>query len=130
MGAAAPNPGYTFDGWFTQPDGGEEILPDTVVSQPTDYTVYAHWTPEVYEITLVTGDESLTVDPVEVTFGETYASLPEITRNGYDFLGWYLDGVLIEKTTMVTKVARTTAAPPIMAIIAPRESPLFTGAGA
>lgn len=33
---------YTFDGWFTSADGGDQITPDTIVA--VDSTVYAHWT--------------------------------------------------------------------------------------
>ncbi len=34
--------GYTFDGWYTQAEGGTKITPNTVVS--ADVTYYAHWT--------------------------------------------------------------------------------------
>lgn len=34
--------GYTFDGWFTAADGGEEITTANVFTQDT--TIYAHWT--------------------------------------------------------------------------------------
>ena len=34
--------GWRFDGWFTAPDGGEKITPDTVFKDNT--IVYAHWT--------------------------------------------------------------------------------------
>lgn len=36
--------GYDFNGWWTQIDGGEQILPETVFSGTDDQTVYAHWT--------------------------------------------------------------------------------------
>lgn len=35
--------GYTFLGWFTQPDGGTRILPTDMVTVIDDQTVYAHW---------------------------------------------------------------------------------------
>jgi len=35
--------GYTFAGWYTEPDGGEEVtVPDTMPAE--DLTLYAHWT--------------------------------------------------------------------------------------
>lgn len=40
----ATREGYTFDGWFTQAIGGDEITPDTVFT--TNATIYAHWTKE------------------------------------------------------------------------------------
>lgn len=32
---------YTFIGWFTEREGGEELTPDTVHYEDTTY--YAHW---------------------------------------------------------------------------------------
>lgn len=34
---------YTFDGWYTAANGGTKITADTVLSEPNDITVYAHW---------------------------------------------------------------------------------------
>lgn len=34
---------YTFDGWFTEKDGGTEITSETVLTKAEDFTVYAHW---------------------------------------------------------------------------------------
>ncbi len=42
---ALPTPtrsGYTFDGWFTEKDGGEKVGTETVFS--ADAIIYAHWT--------------------------------------------------------------------------------------
>lgn len=41
-----PNPtrdGYRFLGWYTEKVGGEEVYDDTIVSEETSYTLYAHW---------------------------------------------------------------------------------------
>lgn len=35
--------GYRFNGWFTAPNGGTQILPTTVVTTKTDTTLYASW---------------------------------------------------------------------------------------
>lgn len=35
---------YSFDGWYTESDGGEKILPDTRFNSSVDVMVYAHWT--------------------------------------------------------------------------------------
>ena len=34
--------GYTFEGWFTAPEGGDKVTQDTEFSEDT--TIYAHWT--------------------------------------------------------------------------------------
>ncbi len=35
--------GYSFVGWFTEKEDGEEVTIDTVVSIPKDHTLYARW---------------------------------------------------------------------------------------
>ena len=34
---------YTFYGWYTEQDGGEEITSESVMTSLTDITLYAHW---------------------------------------------------------------------------------------
>lgn len=34
---------YTFDGWFTEADGGEKVTEKTIMTALTDITLYAHW---------------------------------------------------------------------------------------
>ena len=33
--------GYTFDGWYTSPAGGEKVTPQTIITENVTY--YAHW---------------------------------------------------------------------------------------
>ena len=40
----AERTGYTFDGWFTDTDGGEQITADSVITADGPRTLYAHWT--------------------------------------------------------------------------------------
>lgn len=35
--------GYRFDGWWTEPDGGDPVTADTVLTDAESKTVYAHW---------------------------------------------------------------------------------------
>ena len=35
--------GYEFDGWYTEPDGGERVTAATTVTHDTDFTLYAHY---------------------------------------------------------------------------------------
>ena len=45
-GTPANDPGWAFMGWWTEPEGGEQVTTDTPL--PTDdATYYAHWTPLV-----------------------------------------------------------------------------------
>lgn len=37
--------GYTFDGWYTSASGGSKVTSSTTVTNGSDHTLYAHWTP-------------------------------------------------------------------------------------
>ena len=37
--------GYTFAGWYTDPDYGEKIVSTTKMDEAMNHTLYAHWTP-------------------------------------------------------------------------------------
>ena len=45
--------GYTFDGWFTSAEGGEQVGSSTIVTD--DSTFYAHWTLTGCELTIENG---------------------------------------------------------------------------
>ena len=38
--------GYTFLGWFTDPEGGEQVFETTIVQRRDQHRLYAHWWPE------------------------------------------------------------------------------------
>lgn len=99
--------GYTFRGWFTEPEGeGQDAFTQTV---PEDgITLYALWTPNTYRAEFhMNGGDGNVPEPVLVTYddtygngnvqvpseegyvkGEAYGDLPIPTYTGYKFLGW------------------------------------------
>lgn len=80
--------GYAFDGWFTERSGGTEITTDTVFD--VDTTVFAHWI-ELYTVTFDAGD-GVNAPEAQVTdeYGKL-ATLPEATKEGYTFNGWFTE---------------------------------------
>lgn len=78
--------GYTFLGWFTQADGGEQVTEFPAAST----TLYAHWqapAEPLYELTFNANGGTLIGDPTEEYLaGETITQ--KAVRSGYDFLGW------------------------------------------
>ena len=99
---------YTFDGWFTAKDGGNQISVGSIVSD--HITLYAHWTPNTYQIvyewtgnvpteftnplpaSYTTGDEAITLQRLEsVTVGEST----------YTFVGWYYDSGCTKKADKI-----------------------------
>ena len=103
---ALPTPtrdGHTFQGWFTQADGGTQITSDMIVEIEADQTLYAQWTVNDYTITLETEG---TVEPgqLTVTYGQSYGTLPTPTRTGFIFNGWFTEetgGGMVTADTLV-----------------------------
>lgn len=86
--------GYEFLGWFTHPTGGEMI---DCIRMNEDKTIFAHWkkieTEEpVKTVTIIvdTGVSPIHIQPYVVDAG-TRINLPELTCEGYEFLGWYTE---------------------------------------
>ena len=107
--ASLPTPtrsSYSFNGWYTEKNGGTKVTTDTVFSANT--TVYAHWTytggyysPVYYTLTFETngGDK---LSPVS----GSYNALIDLSkyapkRSGYAFTGWYSERSLTNKVSSV-----------------------------
>ena len=108
---------YSFDGWFTDKDGGEKVTEATEFSKNT--IVYAHWTyiggsgggggsrkPSVtyYTLQFETNGGSAITDMREAN--NTHISLTKYvpTRHGHTFIGWYSDQSL---TNQISEVSLT-----------------------
>ena len=93
----AEREGFSFLGWFTEPEGGEEITTDTVFTANT--TVYAHWkeveedsAEDLADVTWMNEDEVLKTETVRkgeipVYDGETPVKAPDAGSH-YVFSGW------------------------------------------
>ncbi|MBR5565139.1 MAG: InlB B-repeat-containing protein [Roseburia sp.] len=103
--------GYTFLGWYTQSEGGEEITPESIYKNALDTTIYAHWRANTYTVTLDANGGELDNTELIVTFDDLYGELPMPTKAGYDFVGWFTDknvGQEIKEDTKVTITAPQT----------------------
>jgi uncharacterized repeat protein (TIGR02543 family) len=85
--------GYTFDGWYTQAVGGDEVVAGTSIGGRTaDQTLYAHYTANEYTVTFETGSTLSGADvdfsTYDYTFGGVYNPLPDTSIYGYDFAFW------------------------------------------
>ena len=99
-------PGYTFDGWYTASTGGNKV---TSPYTPTnDITLYARWTANKYTITFDGNGVAVTPSTKQVTYGQTYGTLPAPTKPGYTFNGWYNGGNKVQSTDTVDITGNTT----------------------
>ena len=96
--------GYTFEGWYRDEDlteewdfGTDQVMEDT--------TLYAQWTAEKYDVTFdAQGGTPEPSDTQEVTYDGTYGTLPEVTKTGYSFRGWFTEatgGTAVTASTVV-----------------------------
>lgn len=103
---SASKKGYTFDGWFTQEVGGTKIEPTDIMSETSDKTVYAHYTINKYELTYDTnGGSAVTPNKISLDYDTEYGTLPETTRFGYTFKGWYTEQTRGTQVSESTKIS-------------------------
>lgn len=84
---------YTLDGWSTT-DNGEKVygLGDAYTTN-ANLTLYPHWTANTHTITYNNVETSELPEGYPETYThEASVTLPVPTRNGYEFLGWFVDG--------------------------------------
>ncbi len=103
--------GYSFLGWFTDPNGGTRITADSIVTTTVNQTLYARWASQGYTVTMDANGGTVQTGSVIVAEGGTYGTLPTPTRAGYTFDGWYTaktGGTRITSSTKVTTNANHT----------------------
>lgn len=87
---ATPNEGYSFIGWY---DKDNNLISSdkyySFIFNTLDYSLIARWNEgNEYTIYLDTNGDHISDTLMNVQYGHSY-SLPEPTRNGYTFDGWY-----------------------------------------
>ena len=82
---------YSFEGWFTEKNGGNQIKSDTAVTVLANQTLYAHWTELVCSVTFNPNGGNVETEEKELVFGHTYGELPIPQRDYYIFDGWFTE---------------------------------------
>lgn len=98
---ALPTPtkdGHTFLGWFTQPEGGEQITSAVLVETDVEHTLYAQYSVNTYTLYFNT-DGGTEIEAITADYG-TPISVETPTKENYLFAGWTLNGEAYELTTM------------------------------
>ena len=82
--------GYTFAGWYTAASSGTQVTESAKVQTASNHTLYAHWTPNTYGVTLNTNGGTINSGNVTSYTYSTTTTLPSnVTKTGYTFGGWY-----------------------------------------
>lgn len=81
--------GYFLAGWYTAPEGGEEVTASTkVAAGEPEITLFARWAEAAHYILNTNGGKASSKYK-DVKPGSDIGSLPSPTRSGYSFMGWY-----------------------------------------
>ena len=106
--------GYAFQGWATDPDSSTPEYTNSqkgVALSTTDQdvvTLYAVWAPVAYKLTYKNLTvEELTQVPQTYTIEDTI-ELPAMSRNGFDFGGWHLDGAFKKPADTISGIGART----------------------
>ena len=85
--------GYTFVGWFTNPNGGTQVKADAEVTTAADRTLHAHWTQNIHTVTIKDDKDGKVIESQQIPEGGL-AKKPakEPVREGYTFIGWQANG--------------------------------------
>ena len=89
----ATRTGYTFVGWFTAQDGGDQVRKADRVQITAEQTLYAHWTTNTYTVTFDPNGGEVSEKTRIVTYDQKYGELPEPTCDGAAFQGWFTDKI-------------------------------------
>lgn len=84
--------GHAFLGWWTAPEGGERVTPETVVTETVSHTLYAHWEKRPASVVTLNGNGGRVKtreSKLELSDGDAYGPLPVPLREGYELLGWF-----------------------------------------
>ena len=101
---------YTFDGWYTQAEGGEKVT-DFTITGATVY--YAHFTDSARKYTVTFKNGDVVVSTAEVEYNDK-ATLPENPSKDatvdkvYAFDGWYTQAEGGDKVTEITVTGDVT----------------------
>lgn len=76
---------YSFDGWFTEKEGGTEVISETIMTSTEDMTLYAHWTQNGAQWALAS---EVPADAEIVDRKYTYNLISYTTSNSSTLSGW------------------------------------------
>jgi len=100
--------GYTFTGWNTLENGegtdyadNQSILNLTAINEE-NIILYAQWAVNTYTVSFNSNGGEDIGDTLYINYGSEITDLPIPTKQGYVFLGWYLNGEKIETGTSFT----------------------------
>ena len=102
--------GYYFLGWSESSSAASPTYSaGGNFSKDASTTLYAVWQPNAYTVTLDPDGGTCGIPAITAYYNEIYGTLPEPTRDGFAFDGWFLaDGTLVTESKVCTMTADHT----------------------
>lgn len=87
----AAREGYSLAGWWTQPNGGDQVGTGTRMQRAENHTLYAHWTANSYTVSFHGNGGSVTAASRTVIYdtGNWNQGASRAHQTGHTFLGYY-----------------------------------------
>ena len=84
--------GYTFVGWAASKDGNAAYFGKDTYSENSDITLYAVWEAKTFAVNFETNGGTINNGEIaEYTYGIGAVLPTDVSKEGYDFAGWYED---------------------------------------
>lgn len=109
--------GKEFKGYFTEKDGKGDMYINADGSSARNSTfteattLYAYWVPAVYKVSLDANGGTCDIESIQVSYNQTYGTLPTPVWEGHAFLGWFTEkegGVQVTAESVYTLTTNQT----------------------
>lgn len=90
--------GYTFNGWYTEAEGGTKVSAQTILNTAQSHALYAQFQMITYKISYTDPLGGGHENPEEYNVVSGGLTISDAVKEGYTFLGWYENG---EKVTII-----------------------------
>ena len=80
---------YTFTGWYTTANGGNQVTASSAFTSSSSVTIYAHWSPNPFQMTFNANGGVCATASKTCYVDTAIGTLPTPTRSGCTFKGWY-----------------------------------------
>lgn len=85
-------PGHNFDGWYV-----DDHLYDFESLVNESFTIVAKWTLKAYVTVTINPDDGVSETyTIDVEYGHSLNDQPNLTKEGYKFLGWYKNNTIYD----------------------------------
>jgi len=105
---ATPKAGYKFEGWYEGSTKKSSNASYTFTMPANNVTLQAKFALQEYTVTFDANGGTCGTASKEVTYTNTYGTLPTPTRTGYTFGGWDLGGTVISASSTMNRTADHT----------------------